>query len=106
MNPAVLQLAQLVAGTVITVATIAAWLWGKTHGVDTGELMAFVVPIVGALFLVTAVGRGTEAAQAAAAQTNGMLDARVKAAVSSALADRDQARTRQLQGDISEDHVR
>lgn len=98
-----LVIVQIAAGTIITLGTIAAWLWGKLRGIDTGELMAFVVPIVGALFLVTAVGRAGEAAQQAAQQTNGMLEGRIKAAVASALADRDAARTRQAVGDVSED---
>ena len=93
---------QLVLGTIITLAGIGAWLWGKLNGIDTTELMSFLVPIVGALFLVTAVSKAGEAAQQAAQQTNGGLEARIKSSVSAALADRDAARTRQAQGDVSD----
>lgn len=98
----VIVVVQLVIGCLITMAAIGAWIFAKLNGVETGELMAFVVPVVGALFLVTSVSRAGDAAQQAASQTNGMLDARVKSAVAAALADRDAARTRQSQGDISD----
>lgn len=98
----VIAVVQLVIGALVTLAAIGAWVFAKLNNLDTGELMAFVVPIVGALFLVGQVAKGAEAAQQAAQQTNGMLDARVKAAVAAALADRDAARTRQAVGDIAE----
>lgn len=96
------QIVMLCAGCVISLAVIAAWLWGKLHGIETTELMAFAVPVVGALFLVSPISRAGEAAQQAVAQTNGALDARVEQAVAQALAHRDAARTRQAVGDISE----
>lgn len=98
----VIVVVQLVIGCLITMAAIGAWVFAKLNNVETGELMAFVVPVVGALFLVTSVSRAGDAAQQAAQQTNGMMDARVKSAVAAALADRDAARTRQAQGDVSE----
>ncbi|MGW5239503.1 hypothetical protein ACWEOW_11270 [Monashia sp. NPDC004114] len=95
-----IQLAMLGAGTLITLAVIAAWLWGKTNGIETTELMAFAVPVVGALFLVTPLTKAADSAAQAAQQTNGAMDARIKSAVSAALADRDAARTRQAVGDV------
>jgi hypothetical protein len=95
------QLVMLLAGTVITIATIGAWLYGATHGIDTAPLFAFVIPVVGALFVAQNLGKTSEAAQQAANQTNGQLGPRIKAAVAEALADRDAARTRQARGDIS-----
>jgi hypothetical protein len=97
------QVVMLVAGTVISLATIAAWLYGATHGIDTAPLFAFVIPVVGSLFIANGLGKTAEHAQAAATQTNGMMGPRIKAAVSEALAERDAARTRQAQGDISDD---
>ena len=97
------QLVMLLAGTVISLATIAAWLYGATHSIDTAPLFAFVIPVVGSLFIANGLGKTSEAAQQAATQTNGLLGPRIKAAVSEALADRDAARTRQVQGDISQD---
>lgn len=96
------QLVMLGAGTLIAVATIGAWLYAATHGIDTAPLFAFVIPIVGALFVANGLGKTSEAAQQAATQTNGLLGPRIKAAVSEALADRDAARTRQAMGDVSE----
>lgn len=95
------QLVMLGAGTVITIATIGAWLYGATHHIDTAPLFAFVIPVVGALFVAQNLGTTRDAAQQAANQTNGQLGPRIKAAVSEALADRDAARTRQAQGDVS-----
>lgn len=94
---------QLIIGALITLAAIGAWIYAKVANLETGELMAFVVPIVASLFLVGGVAQARDAAQQAATQTNGGLEGRVKAAVAAALADRDAARTRQAQGDISED---
>lgn len=99
------ELPRIVSGTVITVATIAAWLYGALHNLDTGPLFALVVPIVGALFLVGQISSARDAAQQAASQTNGTLEARVVSAVSSALAARDAARTRQANGDISQSEI-
>ena len=92
--------ATMAYGTVIFLATLAAWLWGETHGVKTDVLWIVSVPVVGGLFLGESISGAKKAAEQAAAQTNGLLDGRVKAAVAAALADRDAARTRQAQGDI------
>lgn len=102
-------LGQQVIGAVIFVVVTAAWVFCKLNKLETGELLAFAVPVVGALFLVGSVDRAgdkaekaADAASQAAQQTNGVLDARIQSAVSKALATRDAARTRQAQGDISE----
>lgn len=93
---------QLAAGVVIFVVVVAAWVYAKAHGIETGELISFAVPVVGALFLAGPIGAAASSAQQAAHQTNGVLGDRIEAAVSSALAKRDAARTRQAQGDVSE----
>ena len=92
----------LIIGAVIFGVTVAAWLIAESQGISTGPLLGFAVPVVAALFLAPSVSATRHAAEATAAQTNGVLDGRMKAAVSAALADRDAARTRQMQGDISE----
>ena len=106
----------LVIGTIVFIVTIAAWLIAEFNHVPTGALLAFSVPVVAALFLANNLNRTAEAAQQAAAQTNGALDARIKAGVAAGIAEqlpaieqaaaaanakRDAARTRQAQGDIS-----
>lgn len=95
-------LAMMIIGAVIFVAVLVAWLVAEFNGVATGALLAFAVPVVGALFIGHQLGATRDAAQQAATQTNGMMETRVKSAVASALADRDAARTRQAQGDISD----
>jgi hypothetical protein len=87
-------------GVVVFVATLAAWLYGEAHHVDTTIVWTVAGPIILALFVGHQLGTTSDAAKQAASQTNGVLDARVKAAVAAALADRDAARTRQAQGDI------
>lgn len=94
--------ATMTFGVIIFISALAAWLWGETHGVNTDILWIVTTPVVGALFVGQQVAHAADAAQQAAAQTNGALDGRVKAAMASALADRDAARTRQAQGDISQ----
>ena len=96
------RLVMLACGTVLALATMAAWLWGATHEVDTSPLFAFVVPIVGALFLADRISDAGDAAKQAAHQTNGNLEARVQSAVASALANRDTARTHQSRLDTAE----
>jgi hypothetical protein len=91
-----------VLGAVLFCAVIGAWTFCKLRQIDTTELLAFAVPVIGALFLVGPINQAAQASQQAAAQTNGVLDARIQSAVSSALAKRDAARTRQAVGDISE----
>lgn len=90
-----------VLGVVVFVVVVGAWLAGKRWGIDTSELVAFSVPVIGALFLVGPINKAADSSAQAAAQTNGVLGARIEAAVSAALAKRDAARTRQAQGDIS-----
>ena len=119
--------ATMLFGTIIFLAATAAWLYAESLGVPTDILWLVVVPIVSALFvsqplanLADRTHAAGDAARQAANQTNGVLDERirgavstalgeqlpgiVKAAASSALADRDAARTRQARGDISLDH--
>ena len=107
----------LIIGTIVFVVTIAAWLVAEFNHVPTGALLAFAVPVVAALFLANGLNRTAAAAQQAAAQTNGALDARIKSGVAAGIAEqlpaietaaaaanakRDAARTRQAQGDISQ----
>ena len=94
-------LAMMIIGAVIFVCVTAAWLTAEFNHIGTGALLAFAVPVVGALFIGQQLGATRDAAQQAASQTNGALDARIKAGVAAALADRDAARTRQAKGDIS-----
>lgn len=88
-------------GVVVFVATLIAWLYGESIAhVNTTIVWTVAGPIILALFVGQQLGNTADAAKQAASQTNGALDARVKAAVAAALADRDAARTRQAQGDI------
>lgn len=94
--------AAMMFGTIIFLATLAAWLYGETNDIDTGVLWSVVTPVIAFLFIGGALNKTADAAEQAAIQTNGSMDAKIKSAVSSALADRDKARTRQAQGDISD----
>lgn len=94
-------IAMLIIGMVIFVSTLAAWVFAEVNGISTGALLAFAVPVVGALFVGHQIGKAADAAQQAANQTNGVMESRIESAVASALARRDAARTRQAQGDIS-----
>lgn len=91
-----------ILGAVLFCAVIAAWIYAKAHHIDTTELLAFAVPVIGALFLVGPINAAAQSSAQAASQTNGVLDARIQSAVASALRNRDAARTRQAQGDVSE----
>jgi hypothetical protein len=95
-------IAAMTFGTIIFCATLAAWLYGETHNIDTGVVWTVTTPVIGFLFIGGALSKTADNAEQAAIQTNGSMDSKIKAAVSSALADRDMARTRQAQGDISE----
>lgn len=96
-----LSVGHLVAGTVIYITTIAAWILAASRGIDTGPLFYMAGPVVAGLFLLQPLTKAADNAQLAAQQTNGVLDKRIETAVSSALAKRDAARTRQTVGDIS-----
>lgn len=95
-------IAAMTFGTVIFLATLAAWLYGSERGIDTGVLWSVVTPVIGFLFVGGALNKTAEHAEQAAVQTNGSMDHKIKSAVSAALAERDSARTRQAVGDISE----
>lgn len=85
-------------GVVVFVATLIAWLYGESVAhVDTTIVWAIAGPIILALFVGQQIGEAKSAAQLAANQTNGMLDARIKAGAAAALAERDAARTHQAQ---------
>ena len=90
-------LAMLIVGTIIFVTVTAAWLFAEFNHIGTGALLAFAVPVVGALFIGHQLGATATAAQQAASQTNGALDARIKAGATAALAERDATRTMQAQ---------
>lgn len=94
--------AAMTFGTVIFLATLAAWLYGSERGIDTTVLWSVTTPVIGFLFIGGALNKTAEHAEQAAVQTNGSMDSKIKAAVSSALADRDKARTRQALGDIAD----
>lgn len=109
------SIAMLAVGAVLFVVLVAAWLFAELNHVGTGPLFTLAGPIIAGLFLVGPISETRNAAQAAAAQTNGVMDGRVKAAVTAALAERDgaveaavaaalakrdAARTRQALGDI------
>lgn len=99
----IMQLVMIAAGTIIVLATLAAWLYAAKNGIESSPLWAFSIPIAGALLIGHQLSRVGENAKQAAVQTNGNMEARMKAAAAQALAERDAARTRQAQGDISED---
>ena len=101
----IMQLVMIAAGTIIVLATLAAWLYAAKNGIESSPLWAFSIPIAGALLIGHQLSRVGENAKQAAVQTNGNMEARMKAAAAQALAERDAARTRQAQGDISSDVV-
>ena len=90
-------------GVIVFVATLAAWLYASSNGIPSEMLWAVSTPVVLGLFVGQQLAHTSEQAQKAADATNGALPERIKAAVTSALADRDAARTRQSRGDISLD---
>ena len=81
-----------VTGVIVFVTTLIIWYLAELHHIPTGPIIAFAVPVVGALFLGQSVASAADAAKQAAAQTNGAMDARIKAAAATALSERDQAR--------------
>jgi hypothetical protein len=85
--------AAMAFGTVIFIATLVAWLYGSQRGIDTTVLWSVVTPVIGFLFIGGALSKTADHAEQAAIQTNGSMEAKIKAQVSSALADRDAART-------------
>ena len=87
----------MVIGAIVFLGTCTGWYFGELHGINTVPLLAFAIPVVGALFLAGPIGTAATAAQQAANQTNGMLDARIENGVAAALAKRDAARTWQAQ---------
>lgn len=92
----------LVVGCLIYVSTIAAWFFASREGIDTGPLFYIAGPVIGSLFLAGPISKAADSASQAAAQTNGVMEARIEAATARALAKRDAARTRQAMGDISQ----
>lgn len=68
---------------------MAGWLIGALNHIDTAPLLALVVPVIGALFLLGQMNSTREAAQQAATQTNGNMDARLLASALQALSIRD-----------------
>lgn len=88
-------------GTVIFIATLAAWLYASERGIDTTVLWTVTTPVIGALFIGGALSKTADHAEQAAIQTNGSMEAKIKAQVSSALADRDAARTWQANGSVA-----
>lgn len=98
------SIAMMVIGTIVFVATLGAWLYAESQHIPTGALLAFAVPVVGALFLAGPLSTAARSAQQAAQQTNGVMEERMISAVGKALANRDAARTRQAQGDISAEY--
>ena len=95
------NLPMMIIGVLVFALATAAWLYGERSGIDTTIIWTVATPVVGALFLVGPITSAAQPAQQAAAQTNGILEARMKSAMAAALADRDAARTRQARGDIA-----
>lgn len=87
------NVAMLISGTIVFLATITGWLYASTHNIDATPILGFAIPVVGALFIGNSVGKAADNAAQAASQTNGTLDARIETGVRRALADRDAART-------------
>ena len=92
-------LAAMIIGTIITLGTMGVWYLAELNHIGTGALLAFVVPIVGALFIGNQLSSTSSAAQQAANQTNGSMKSTVKTAVAEALAERDHTRTWQTVSD-------
>jgi hypothetical protein len=92
----------MIFGTIIFLATLAAWLYASAHNIDTGVLWSVVTPVIAFLFIGGALNKTAEHAQEAATNTNGAMGPKIEAAVATALANRDMARTRQAQGDIAD----
>lgn len=85
----------LAAGLGVFAITVFGWLYAETHGVDSGALFYMASPVIAALFLAPGVNRAADAATEAARNTNGPMDARIRAGVAEALAARDNARALQ-----------
>ncbi|MFT3876187.1 MAG: hypothetical protein QM708_07185 [Propioniciclava sp.] len=100
-NDKTMPLRSLVAGIIMTGLFLGAWLAAEQSGVDSSPIWVIAGPVILGLLVGEVVASASRNSAQAASQTNGVLDARIKAAVSAALADRDAARTRQAQGDIS-----
>ena len=90
-----------IIGVVVFLAVLAAWLYGEERGVDTEILWITATPVIMALAVGQGLANTANAAKQAADQTNGTLEARIQASLTSALAARDAARTRQAAGDIA-----
>lgn len=84
---------RVICGTIITVASLVIWYLAAREHIDTSAILAFVVPIVGALFITGQLSEARNAAQQAASQTNGALDARIVAGAMHAASIRDAAKT-------------
>lgn len=85
--------AAMLFGTIIFIATLVAWIYASLNDIDSTVLWSVVTPVIGFLFIGGALSKTAEHAEQAAIQTNGSLEAKVRAQVSAALADRDAART-------------
>ena len=91
----------MIVGVAVLALSLAAWLYGETHGINTDILWTIVPALLIALFIGAGVAQAGTFAQQAAQQTNGALDARIAQGVAIALGNRDKARTRQAQGDTA-----
>lgn len=68
----------LVAGTVIVLGTIAAWLLAEDRGIETGPLFGMVVPVVSALLIMGRVSAVHDTTRKVERQTNGELTRRLE----------------------------
>lgn len=84
--------AAMAFGTIIFLATTAAWLYGSEKGIDTTVLWTVTTPVIGALFIGGALSKTADHAEQAAIQTNGSMEAKIKSQVATALAERDSTR--------------
>lgn len=85
--------AAMLFGTIIFVSTLVAWIYASLNDIDSTVLWSVVTPVIGFLFVGGALNKTADHAEQAAIQTNGSMEAKIKAQVASALAERDAART-------------
>lgn len=68
----------LILGTVVVLATMAAYLYAQVRGIEVDALLAFVVPVVSALLIVRQVDKVHATTKQVEKQTNGELTRRLE----------------------------
>lgn len=83
--------ATLVAGVVVFLSTIGAYVYMETHGYGTAQLLALAGPVIAALLITkhvtTLTRKQNEQIETVVQQTNGQLDARIREQVRAAITD-------------------